>query len=70
MQWSGIDEAKYTIPVIHQHQVHAYKPPDHAGVECDDGDACAQRRTGYSYWVAVYQCVWEFASWKNTANST
>ena len=46
MLWSGIDEAKYTIPVIYQHQVHAYKPPDHAGAECDDDDAYV--RTGYS----------------------
>jgi hypothetical protein len=27
-------------------------PPDHAGVECDDGDACA--RTGCSCWAVFY----------------
>jgi hypothetical protein len=41
-------------------QVRTHKPPDHAGVEYDDGNACA--RTGRSYWVAVYQRESDLAS--------
>jgi hypothetical protein len=35
-------------------------PPDHAGVECDDGNGLA--RTGYSCWAAVYQYERDLAS--------
>jgi hypothetical protein len=48
-----------TVPVI-ELQVRAHTPPDHAGVECDNGNDCAC--TGYSCWVAVYQCDSDLAS--------
>ena len=34
-------------------QVRAQMPPDHAGVQYDDGDTSARMS---SCWVAVYQC--------------
>jgi len=43
-----------TLPVI-QSQVRTQMPPDHAGVERDDGNARA--RMCCSSWAAVYQ--WE-----------
>lgn len=43
-----------TIPVI-ESQVCTQMPPDHAGVEYDDGDANA--RTSCSYWAIFYDEV-------------
>ena len=40
-----------TLSVIGQ-QVCAQTPPDHAGVECDDGDASAQKC--FSCWAVFY----------------
>ncbi len=49
-----------TLAVIAE-QTRAYKPPDHAGGEYDDGDVA---RIGCSCWLAVYQWAGDLASAK------